>query len=155
MPLNQICQLTMWNLSGTTTTLSIQQTSMPAGTVPLREESCYVAAAETYACWPCIIITTNTAAVQTCLLVECCCKRDASWTVATQSACLSIFCHSILHVCWYCGSLPYLLALCLAISRVCRCGTSLSAMPVGVVPHFGPACWSVPTATDILLVKCR
>ena len=28
-------------------------------------------------------------------------------------------------------------------------------MPVGVVLTIGSACWSIATATDILLVKCR
>ena len=57
-----------------------------------------------YACRP-SVTATNTAAVQTCPLVECCCKMDDCWTVATQLACMSIFCQSILHVCWRCASL--------------------------------------------------
>ena len=61
---------------------------------------------------------TITAAVQTCLLVECCCKMDACWIVDTQSTCLPIFCHSILHVHW--------------------CDGSISAMPAGVVSHYQP-----------------
>ena len=89
-----------------------------------------------YACCPSVTVR-NTAAVQTCLLVECCCKMDACWTVATQSACLLTFCHSILHVCWCCASLsaipagmvshyqPCLLVWCLTISRACWCGISL------------------------------
>ena len=44
-----------------------------------------------YAYWPSVTVT-NTAAVQTCLLVECCCKMDACRTVATQLACLLTFC---------------------------------------------------------------
>ena len=44
-----------------------------------------------YAYWPSVTVT-NTAAVQACLLVECCCKMDACWTVATQLACLLTFC---------------------------------------------------------------
>ena len=67
-----------------------------------------------------------TAAVQTCLLVDCCCKIDACWTIATQSGCLSIFCHSILHVCWCCASLSAITA------------GMVSAMPAGVVPHYRP-----------------
>ena len=93
-----------------TATLSIQHTC--------RVESCYVTADATYACWPRITVT-NTAAVQTCLLVEYCCKMDACWTVATQSACLLTFCHSILHVC----------------SGVCWRCVSLSA---GMVSHYQP-----------------
>ena len=94
-----------------------------------------------YACWPCVT-ATNTAVVQTCLLVECCCKMDACWTVATQSSCLPIFCISILlfsicHTCWYGVSLSAmpagvvthyrtrLLMRCLTISRACWCGASL------------------------------
>ena len=62
---------------------------------------------------------TSTAAVPTCLLVECCGKMYACWTVATQSACLPIFCHLILHARW--------------------CGASLSAIPAGVLPHYQPS----------------
>ena len=141
---------------------------MPTNTVKLyqprqytcRVESCYVAAAATlYACWPSVTVT-NTTAVQTCLLIECCCKMDACRTVATKLACLLTFCQSILHVCWCCASLssipagmvshyqPCLLVShyqpCLLVSHYQLCfiighefwfGTSLSAMPVGVVAH--------------------
>ena len=44
-----------------------------------------------YARWPSVTVT-NTSVVQTCLLVECCCKMDACWTVATHLACLLTFC---------------------------------------------------------------
>ena len=71
-----------------------------------------------YACWPSVFTATNTSAFQICLLVECCCKKDACWTVFTQSASLPIFCHSVLHV--------------------CRCFASLSAIPVGTVSHYQP-----------------
>ena len=89
-----------------------------------------------YTCWPSVTVT-NTAAVQTCLLVECCCKMDACWTVATQSACLLTFCHSILLVGWGCDSLsaipadmvshyqPFLLVWYLTISHVYWSGASL------------------------------
>ena len=108
-----------------------------------------------YACWPSVTVT-NTAAVQTCLLVECCCKMDACWTVATQSACLLTFCHSILHVCWRCASLSAIPADMVSHYQQCllvwyltiscaywrgaslKVGTLLSAMHVGVVPHYGP-----------------
>ena len=87
-----------------------------------------------YACWPSVTVT-NTAAVQTYLLVECYCKMDACWTVAT----LLTFCHSILHVCWRCASLMlYLLVWCLTLSRACLYGVSLSAMPAGIVCHYQP-----------------
>ena len=83
---------------------------------------------------------------------------DACWIVATQLACLPIFCHSILHVCWLLPAIPAgmvshyqpcLLVWCLTIGHICWCGThykscllwygaSPSAMPVGVVPHYRP-----------------
>ena len=111
-----------------------------------------------YACWPSVPVT-NTDAVQTYLLIECCVMMDACWTVATQPACLLTFCHSILYFCWRCASLSAipagmvshyqlcLLVWCLTISHTCWCGasyighafsfgTSLSAMPVGVVAHY-------------------
>ena len=125
----------------------VPPSDMPTNTVKLyhpriqhtyRVERCYAAEATTflYACWPSVTIT-NTAAVHTCLLVECCCKMDACWTVASQSACLLTFCHSILHVCWRCASLSAipagmmshyqlcLLVWCLTISRACWFGASL------------------------------
>ena len=98
--------------------------------MPCRELLCRCSC-NIYACWPRVTVA-NTAAVQTCLLVECCCKMDACWTVATQSACLLTFYHSILHVCWHCASLsaipagrvshyqPCLLVWCLTISHACR-----------------------------------
>ena len=110
-----------------------------------------------YACWPSVYVT-NTAAVQSCLLVECCCKMDACWTVTAQSACLLNFATQ------YCMSagvvLLYLLYLlvwfslsavsagmashyqlcllvwCFIIGHAFWFGTSLSAMPVCVVPHY-------------------
>ena len=57
-----------------------------------------------YVYWP-SVTSTKTAAVQTCLLVECYCKMGACWTIATQSVWLPIFYHSILHACWCCASL--------------------------------------------------
>ena len=99
-----------------------------------------------YDCWPSVTVI-NTAAAQTCLLVECCCKMNACWTVATQSACLLNFCHSILHVCWLCVSLSAISACMVSHYQPCWCGaslkghafwfgTSLSAMPVCVVPYY-------------------
>ena len=101
--------------------------------MPCRELLCRCSS-NIYACWPSVTFT-NTTDVQTCLLIECCCKIDACWTVATQSACLLTFCHSIMHVCWLLYLL-YLLVWCLTISRVCWYGVSLSAMPAGVVLHY-------------------
>ena len=123
MPLHQTCQLTFWNLSAKTATY-----------MPCKELLCRFSC-NIYACWPSVTVT-NTAAVQTCLLVECCCKMDACWIVATQSACLLTFCHSISHVCWRCASLPAipagmvsnyqlcLLVWCLTISHACWCCAS-------------------------------
>ena len=125
-------------LSAKTTTLSVQHTC--------RVEILCHCSCNIYACWPSVTVT-NTAAVQTCQLVEYCCKMEACWPVATQSACLLTFCLSILHVCWHCASLsaipagmvshfqPCLLVKCLTISRVCWYSVSLSAMPAGVVNH--------------------
>ena len=110
MPLYQTCQLTMCNF--------ISQDCYIINTIymPCRELLCRCSC-NIYACWPSVTVT-NTAAVQTCLLVECCCKMDACWTVATLSACLLTFCHSILHVCWRCAS--------------------LSAIPADMVYHYQP-----------------
>ena len=85
------------------------QSDMHTNTVKLISQDCYIVipcrellcscSCNIYVCWPSVTVT-NTAAVQTCLPVECCCKMGASWTVATQSACLLTFCYSKLHVCW-------------------------------------------------------
>ena len=108
---------------------------MPSNTVKLYQERLLHCQRNIQACWssaiPCRellcccrsscwsgVTETKNAAVQTCLLVVCCCKMNACWTVATQSACLLIFCHPILHVCCYCAS--------------------LSALPAGVVSHYQP-----------------
>ena len=70
-----------------------------------------------YTCFP-SATAPSTPTVQTCLLVECCFKMDACWTVDNQSACLPIFCHPILHAHY--------------------CGGSISAIPAGVVSHYQP-----------------
>ena len=102
-----------------------------------------------YACWP-SSTATNTAVVQACILVECCCKKGTCLTVATQSVCPSSFCHSILHCCWHCASLaaipagmvshyqPCLLVWCLTIGCACSCGVTLNAMHSSVVLHYQP-----------------
>ena len=108
MRLHQTCQLTLWNFISQDCYI-VYTTYMPCIELLCRC-SCNI-----YACLPSVTVT-NTAAVQTCLLVEFCCKMDAWWTVATQSACLLTFCHSILHVCWRCDS--------------------LSALPAGMVSHY-------------------
>ena len=73
---------------------------------------------------------------------------NACWTVATQTACLRTFCHSIFHVCWRCASLSALpaglvshyqlcmLVWCLTISRACWYDVSPAAIPAGVVLHY-------------------
>ena len=111
MPLHQTCQLTMWNF------ISLDCYIVNTIYMPCRELLCRCSC-NIYACWP-IITVANTAAVQKCLLVECCCRMDACCTLATQSACLLTFCHSILHVCWRCAS--------------------LSAIPADMVSHYQPS----------------
>ena len=106
----------------TVATLSMQH----LGLVPLRLEWLCRCSCNKYACKPSVTYT-NTPAVQTCLLVECCCKIDDCWT--TKSACLPIFYHSILHA-WCCTSLS---AIPTGVITV-----SLSAVPAGVVPHYRP-----------------
>ena len=142
MPLHQTCQLLLWNFISQDCYI-VSTTNMPCRELLCRC-SCNI-----YACWPSVTVT-NTAAVQTCLLVEYCCKMDTCWTVDTQSACLLAFWHSILHVCWHCASLslsaipagmmshyqPCLLVWWIIIGHAFWFGTSLSAMPVGVVPHY-------------------
>ena len=129
MPLHQTCQLTMCNFISQYCYI-VNTTYMPF------RELLYRCSCNIFSCWPSVTVT-NTAVVQACLLVECCCKLDACWTVATQSACLLTFCHSILHVCWLCASLsvipagmmshyqPCLLVWCLTISRACWRDASL------------------------------
>ena len=107
---NSHCEI----LSGKTDTLPIQHACLLV--------QCHSTAAATYmhACWS-SVTATKTAAVQICLLVECCCKMDACLTIANQSACLLIFCDScqlalcfsICHTCWY------------GICHACQCGASL------------------------------
>ena len=129
MPLHLTWQITLWNF--------ISQDCYIVNTtyMPCRELLCHCSCI-IYAYWPSVTVT-KTAAVPTCLLVECCCKPDACWTLATQSACLLTFCHSILHVSWRCASLsaipagmvshyqPCLLVWCLTIKHTCGCGESL------------------------------
>ena len=109
--------------------------------------------------WP-GVTSTNTTAVQTCLLVELCARwvlagqlplnQYACQSFTTQSVCLPIFYHSFLHACWCCVSLfaipacmvshyqPCLLVWSLTIGHAFWCDASLSAMPSGVVPHYRP-----------------
>ena len=85
------------------------------------------------------------------LLCRCSCK-----TVATQSACLLTFCHSISHVSWRCASLSAipvgmvshyqqrLLVWCLTISRTWGCCDSVthyrSCLLVWYI-YISHACW--------------
>ena len=132
--------------------------------MPRRELLCRcICSCKIYVCWPCVTVT-NTTAVQTCLLVKCCCKMDACWTVATQSAlnqhaadlsslnnaCLLTVCFSISRACWYGVSISVvpagmvshyqlcLLAWCFIIGRACWCDVSLYDMSSGVVPNYRP-----------------
>ena len=112
-----------------------------------------------YVFWP-SVTSTNTAAVQTCLLVEWCerwvlagplpLNQYACRSFTTQSVCLPIFYHSFLHACWCCVSLfgipacmvshyqPCLLVWSLTIGHAFWCDASLSAMPSGVLSHHRP-----------------
>ena len=135
MPLLQTCQLTLWKFISQDCYI-VNTTYMPCRDLFCRCSCSCNIYIYIYVCWPSVTVT-NTAAVQTCLLVECCCKMDACWTVTTQSDCLLTFCNSILHVCWRCASLsaipdcmvshykPCLVVWCLTISRACWRDASL------------------------------
>ena len=106
---------------------------------------------------------------QPCLLVWSLTIGHAFWCDASLTAhlqpCLLVCCLTIGHAIWCGASLeampsgvmphyqPYLLVCCLTIGHAFCCWPSLSTMPIGLVPHY--VCWSVATATDILLVECR
>ena len=159
MPLHQTCQLKLWNFS--------------------RQDYCYVVNARSsetpwlchcscnkYVFWP-SVTSTNTTAVQTCLLVEWCARwvlarplplnQYACRSFTTQSVCLSIFYHSFLYASWCSASLsaipacmvshyqPCLLYWSLIICHAFWCDVSLSTMPIGVVTHYRPC----------LLVSCH
>ena len=148
---------TQWNFNRYACRLGTIQSNMPPSPLEIKEKSYLTDAPPSdmptntlklyqsrllhwqynmYACWPSVTVT-NTAADQTCLLVECYCKMDACWTVATQSSCLLTFCHSILHVCWRCASLSAIPAGMVSHYQRCllvRC--SLSAVPAGVMNHY-------------------
>ena len=110
MPLHETCQLTQWNFIS-------QDCYIVNSKYMLCQKLLYRCSCNKYACRP-SVTATNMAAVQTCLLNKCCCKMGTCWTVATQSACLSSFCNSILHLCWRCAS--------------------LADTPAGVVSHHQP-----------------
>ena len=118
-------------LSAKTATLSIQHACCV--------ESCYVAAAAaaTYMPSGLVLLPPTPLLFKHAYWLKCCCKTDACWTVATQTAYLLTFCHSILHACWRCASpsaipasmvshyQPCLLVWCLTMSRACWRGASL------------------------------
>ena len=100
------------------------------------------------------------------LLVWCFIIGHAFWCDTSQSAmpgcmvphyrsCLLVWCLTLCLLVWW-----------LTIGHVCWCSIALSAMPVSMVPYYRPcllecyltighSCWSVATATNILLVECR
>ena len=85
------------------------------------------------------VTSSNTAAVQTCLLVKCC----ARWVLAgplllNQYACRSFTTQSCMLAGVVYLYLPYLLVWCLTISRAYWCDASLSAMPSDVLSHHRP-----------------
>ena len=112
-----------------------------------------------YVFWP-SVTSTNTTAVQTCLLVEWCARwvlagplplnQYACRSFTTQSVYLLIFNHSFLHACWCCVSLfailacmishdqPCLLVWSLTIGHAFWFDASLSAMPSDVLSHHRP-----------------
>ena len=123
-PVHHTCQLTVWNF--------------------IRQDCCLVeyhsrellccCSCNIYACWPSVFTATNTATIQICLLVEWCCKMDASCVFVTQSYMLAGVVTSICHTCRY--------------------GVSLSAVPAGLLPPYrqcllvwfltiSHACWYV------------
>ena len=119
MPVHHTCQLTVWHF--------IRQDCFLVECYSrelLRCCSCNI-----YACWASVFTATNTAAVQICLLVECCCQMESLG-----------LCHSILHVSWGCASLsaipvcmvshnePCLLVWCLTIGHTFWCGALILAL---------------------------
>ena len=131
MSLHQTCQLTMWNFISQDCYI-VNTTYMPC------RELLYRCSRNIYAYWPSVTVS-NTAAVQTCLLVECCCKMDACWTAAFQSDACWPF---VTHYCMSAGGvvlyLLYLLVWCITISCACWRGASLYVMHFGLVPHYQP-----------------
>ena len=97
-------------------------------------ESCYCRCSyNIYACWPSVTVT-NTAAVQTCLLVECCCKMKACWTVGLLDCGHSIsMLADLLSL-----NIACLLALCFFICYTYWYSVSLSAVSAGIVSHYQP-----------------
>ena len=88
-----------------------------------------------------------------------------SGMVPHYQLCLLLWCLTIGHVFWCGASLSAISAgVVITIGDIFWCGTSLSGMHADVVPHYRPcllawyltidhACWSIATATDILLVE--
>ena len=158
VPFNQTCLLVHWK-SQRKATRVMPSSDMPNNTVklyqvrllhcqynihpywcsapPCRELLCHCSC-NIYACWP-SVTDTDTAAVQTCILVECCCKSAAvRWMLAgslplNQHACQHFATH-LLRICWRCASLsaisagmvshyqPCLLVWCLTMGNAFWCG---------------------------------
>ena len=124
--------------------------------MPCRELLCHCSC-NIYVCWP-IVTVTNTVTVQTCLLVECCCKMDACWghsnsmpaDILSLNIAILLGCASLSAIpagmvshyycaCWYGVSLSAMPAGVVPHYKSSLLfGTSLSAMPVGVMPHYWP-----------------
>ena len=103
---------------------------MSTGPVPLREESCYAAAAAT--CMPTGLVYLP----QTPLLF-----KHAYW-LSAAARWLPAGPLSLNHISMPADVLPlnpaYLLSLCFSICHTCWYGDSLSAVPAGMVPHYQP-----------------
>ena len=151
-PLHQTCQLTLWNVSAKTTTLSIQHTC------PV--ESCYVAAAATYMPAGLVFLSQPPLLFKHAHWLRTAARwvLDGLWPLNQHAcwpkllsfniACELALCFSICYTCWYGVSLsavsagmvshyqPCLLVWLIIKDHAFWFGTSLSAMPVGVVPHF-------------------
>ena len=116
MPLHQTCQLTLWNF--------ISQDCYIVNTtyMPCRELLCRCSC-NIYACWPSVTVT-NTAAGQTCLLVDGY-LLDCGHSISMPAGLLSL-------------NITCLLALCFSISICYTCwyDVLLSAVSAGVVNHY-------------------
>ena len=138
MPLHQTCQLRTWNF--------ISQDCYIVNTtyMPCRELLCYRSCScNIYACWPSATVTNTAVFIHVYGL-----SAAARWMLArlwplNQHACwpfVTQYCMSAGGVLLYLLShyQPCLLAWCFIIGHAFWFGTSLSAMPVDVVPHFRP-----------------
>ena len=103
-------------------------------------ESCYVSAAATYTPAGRVLLSPTPLLFKHAYWLS----AAVRWMLAGLWQLLLIFCHSILHVCWRCVSLSAIPAdmvshyLCFTIGQAFWFVTLLSAMHVGVVPHYRP-----------------